>query len=187
MVESAAEMRVRERSEASVIRYQLLVLGYRKTALAGLHDSGQRDDGKSREQGAGSKEQGARSEAPEGKGRRARSMGPLKVRGERFAVKNVFTSSPSPQTVTAGKRLNHFPFGTSGSVSSQSANKPSWLAEISRDRMRSSKWCNRAGGRLRRRILGIGTAAVESTNNRFANPRGLHGICRVDHALGKTR
>ena len=134
-----------------------------------------------------SEERGAGSEAPEGKGRRARSMGPLKVRGERFAVKNVFTSSPSPQTVTAGKRLNHFPFGTSGSVSSQSANKPSWLAEISRDRMRSSKWCNRAGGRLRRRILGIGTAAVESTNNRFANPRGLHGICRVDHALGQTR
>ena len=28
MVESAAEMRVRERSEASVIRYQLLVIGY---------------------------------------------------------------------------------------------------------------------------------------------------------------
>jgi len=174
-------MRVRERSEASVIRYQLLVLGYRKTALAGLHDIGQRTTSEE------SKEQGARSEAPEGKGRRARSMGPLKVRGERFAVKNVFTSSPSPQTVTAGKRLNHFPFGTSGSVSSQSANKPSWLAEISRDRMRSSKWCNRAGGRLRRRILGIGTAAVESTNNRFANPRGLHGICRVDHALGQTR
>jgi hypothetical protein len=56
MVESAAEMRVRKRSEASVIRYQLLVLGYRKTALAGLHDNGQRDDGKSREQGAGSEE-----------------------------------------------------------------------------------------------------------------------------------
>ncbi len=52
MVESAAEMRVRKRSEASVIRYQLLVLGYRKTALAGLHDNGQRDDGKSRERGA---------------------------------------------------------------------------------------------------------------------------------------
>ena len=91
------------------------------------------------------------------------------------------------QTIIPGNRLNHFPFGTSGSVSSQSANKPIWLAEISRDRMRSSKWCNRAGGRLRRRILGIGTAAVESTNNRFANPRGLHGICRVDHALGQTR
>ena len=28
MVESAAEMRVRKRSEASVIRYQLLVIGY---------------------------------------------------------------------------------------------------------------------------------------------------------------
>jgi hypothetical protein len=46
--------------------------------------------------------------------------------------RNVFTKSPSPQTVIAAKRLNHFPFGTSGSVSSQSANKPSWLAEISR-------------------------------------------------------
>ena len=186
-------MRVRERSEASVIRYQLLVLGYRKTALAGLHDSGQRDDGKSREQGAGSKEQGARSkeqgarsEAPEGKGRRARSMGPLKVRGERFAVKNVFTSSPSPQTVTAGKRLNHFPFGTSGSVSSQSKQ-----TELARRDFAGSDAIKQVVQQSRRKtsppILGIGTAAVESTNNRFAKLRGLHGICRVDHALGQTR
>ncbi len=58
--------------------------------------------------------------------------------------RNVFTKSASPQTIIPGNRLNHFPFGTSGSVSSQSANKPIWLAEISRDRMRSSKWCNRA-------------------------------------------
>ena len=48
-------------------------------------------------------------------------------------------SSPSPQTVIAGERLNHFSFGTAGSVSSQSANKPSCLAEISRDRIRSSR------------------------------------------------
>src|SRR5205823_6984094 len=33
------------------------------------------------------------------------------------------TKSPSPQTIIPGKRLNHFSFGTSGSVSSQSANK----------------------------------------------------------------
>jgi len=33
-------------------------------------------------------------------------------------VRNVFTKSPSPQTIIPGKRLNHFSFGTSGSVSS---------------------------------------------------------------------
>src|SRR5205823_8113917 len=32
------------------------------------------------------------------------------------------TKSPSPQTIIPGKRLNHFSFGTSGSVSSESAN-----------------------------------------------------------------
>jgi hypothetical protein len=156
MVESAAEMRVRKRSfgySLSVIGYRLSVIGRRPWPDYMTTDNGQQArKARSEERGARSEERGARSEAPEGKGRRARSMGPLKVRGERFAVKNVFTSSPSPQTVTAGKRLNHFPFGTSGSVSSQSANKPSWLAEISRDRMRSSKWCNRAGGRLRRQF-----------------------------------
>ena len=46
--------------------------------------------------------------------------------------RNVFTKSASPQTIIPGNRLNHFPFGTSASVSSQSANKPIWLAEISR-------------------------------------------------------
>ena len=170
-------MRVRKRSEASVIRYQLLVIGYRKTALAGLHDNGQRTTSE--------ESKGARSEM--GIADRERSYCTSLPIATCPGRRNVFTKSASPQTVIAGNRLNHFPFGTSGSVSSQSANKPIWLAEISRDRMRSSKWCNRAGGRLRRRILGIGTAAVESTNNRFANPRGLHGICRVDHALGQTR
>jgi len=122
-------MRVRKRSfgySLSVIGYRLSVIGRRPWPDYKTTDNGQRTTSEE------SKERGARSEAPEGKGRRARSMGPLKVRGERFAVKNVFTSSPSPQTVTAGKRLNHFPFGTSGSVSSQSANKPSWLAAMSR-------------------------------------------------------
>src|SRR5207237_4176098 len=107
--------------------------------------------------------------------------------GACLAVKNVFTSSPSPQTVIAGKRLNHFSFGTSGSVSSQSANKPSWLAEISRDRMRSSRGRNRAGGTLRRRILGAGILAVDSTNIRFADPRGSDRICRVDPTVLHAR
>ena len=60
MVESATEMCVRERSEASVIRYQLLVLGYRKTALAGLHDIGQRTTSEE------SKERGARRQRAKG-------------------------------------------------------------------------------------------------------------------------
>jgi hypothetical protein len=53
--------------------------------------------------------------------------------GAWFGVRNVFTKAPSPQTVIAGKYLNHFSLDTSGSVSSHSANKPSWSAEISRN------------------------------------------------------
>src|ERR1017187_5020720 len=41
------------------------------------------------------------------------------------AVRNVFTSSPSPQTVIPGNLLYHLPSGTSAWVSSQSANSPS--------------------------------------------------------------
>jgi len=39
--------------------------------------------------------------------------------------RKVLTNEPSPQTIIPGKRLNHLPSGTSGSVSSQSANSSS--------------------------------------------------------------
>jgi hypothetical protein len=45
--------------------------------------------------------------------------------GSCWAVRNVFIRPPCPQTVIAGKRLNHFSAGTSRSVSSYSANNPS--------------------------------------------------------------
>ena len=51
-------------------------------------------------------------------------------------VRNVFTNSPSPQTIISGNRLNHRPSGTSGSVSSHRDSKPSCEVEMSRSRTR---------------------------------------------------
>src|SRR5437868_10761694 len=51
--------------------------------------------------------------------------------------KNVFTKSASPHTVIPGNRLNHLPAGTSGSLSSQLAKRPSSSAAMSCDRIRS--------------------------------------------------
>ncbi|MEP6823154.1 MAG: CoA-transferase, partial [Chthoniobacterales bacterium] len=53
--------------------------------------------------------------------------------------RNVFTSSPSPQTIMPLKRLNQRPFGTSGFVSSQSESRPICPSEISRSRTRSKR------------------------------------------------
>lgn len=53
------------------------------------------------------------------------------------------------------ERLYQRPCGTIGRVSSQEANNPNWSAEMLRSRMRSSRWCRSAGGRLARRIRGI--------------------------------
>src|SRR5262249_24767508 len=51
-------------------------------------------------------------------------------------LRNVFTNSPSPQTIISGNRLNQRTSGTSGSVSSHRASNPSWEVEISRSRTR---------------------------------------------------
>jgi len=37
--------------------------------------------------------------------------------------RNVFTKSASPQTIIPGKRLNHFPFGTSGCRANRQTNR----------------------------------------------------------------
>ena len=93
MVESAAEMRVRKRSEASVIRDQLLVLGRRPWPDDVTTDNGT--------MGIADRERSYCTSLPIATcpGRR-----------------NVFTKSASPQTIIPGNRLNHFPFGTSGRV-----------------------------------------------------------------------
>jgi hypothetical protein len=66
------------------------------------------------------------------------------------ACKKVLMSSPSPHTIIPGNLLNYFPSGTSGRVSSHSANKPSWSAETFRLLIRSSKCSNSGRGKLLR-------------------------------------
>jgi len=87
------------------------------------------------------------------------------------------------QTIISGKRLNHRASGTSGSVASQSVNRPSWEAEISRCVTRSSRWFNNAGGRFCRRILGILPPTVEAADDLLANSRLFRRINGIRHAL----
>lgn len=58
-------------------------------------------------------------------------------------VRKVFTSTPLPQTVIVGNRLNQSPVGTSGLVSSQPANDLSASASMLRSAIRWSRCCEK--------------------------------------------
>src|SRR5881296_3835756 len=94
-------------------------------------------------------------------------------------------NSPSPQSVKPANLLNHLPSGTTGSESSQRARRIICSAEMFRSRMRANRWVNNGFGSLRRRILGMRVAAVESADNFFLQSIGLGGVPGFDHSVGQ--
>lgn len=105
--------------------------------------------------------------------------------GSWFGKRKVFTSSPSPHAIIPEKRLNHFPFGASGSRSSQLINSTNCSSGISRLSTRFMRWSKRDGGKFLRRILGMWLFAVEAFHNCLFQTGFLIGIVRFNHAFGQ--
>ncbi len=99
--------------------------------------------------------------------------------------KKVLISSPSPQTVMPENFLNHLPAGTSGSVSSQRANRTIWPCEIPRWRVRMKRCRNKASGNFWRRTLGMRFVAVKSAHQFFFQSVCLCRVFCFNHLPGQ--
>lgn len=100
--------------------------------------------------------------------------------------RNVLIKSPSPHTITPGRRLNQRSSGTSGSLSIHCETPRNCSTVISRSIARCVRCRKRVAGRLRR-SLGIRFSAIPPAPQLFTIALHLGGIGRVDHLLSDGR